>query len=595
MIPALRALVAAVALALAAPLAWGQTTATVNTPPGSIWTYLGPTFGADWVFPPPAGGALTPQTHGCIGDGVTDDTLCMQNAINAATAQGVALRVDDGYHKYKITASLTATSGILDLEGTNGNQGAYNDPGCTSGFVSGFDGDLLKITIPVYTVRRICFQMAPVPGGRHGGLAISVGTASSSMGGGVIEYNSIVNPYEGIGLASDAAGTQKVCQNTYILYNTVYNPLNIGIVLGRNSVNDGCGDTTMIANFVSCNRPAVANATGIDAWDGDVHYEGGQSGPLKCRVGFKISPGVGNSLVGQNFNGQFSGVLGDSSGTLGGSNIHDFWITTGSPSSVVGFVELSNAWASGGTIPNGDVPVLIENPGGGVVTDILINGLTARTAGTSTIMQVNGNVLNLTLNGSRLCAWNNGAVTNGLVLNFAGNIINEGHYVITGNQIGACEDYSGAAMTNGIVINPNGGTGNSNNWIVITGNDLSSTTNPIVYPPAAQLSTNNDVIIQNNLGVDDTNPAITSASTMALPHDGRTNYIVVGGTNIDRITGGTWLNRPLRIAAATNPVVFNANAGGAGVNCLFTPVTIPVGAVGSFYWNNAGSCWAHVQ
>ena len=50
--------------------AHAQSTGSVNPTPGSVWTYLGPTYGADWVMSPLAGGVVVKSVVGYYYSGM---------------------------------------------------------------------------------------------------------------------------------------------------------------------------------------------------------------------------------------------------------------------------------------------------------------------------------------------------------------------------------------------------------------------------------------------------------------------------------------------------------------------------------------------
>jgi hypothetical protein len=92
------------ALCAAALPAAAQQGATVNPTPGSVWTYLGPTFGADWA-PPSTANLITPPAYGAKGDGTTDDTAGVQACLNAASDGGTCLITNKG--RYKLSGGIT--------------------------------------------------------------------------------------------------------------------------------------------------------------------------------------------------------------------------------------------------------------------------------------------------------------------------------------------------------------------------------------------------------------------------------------------------------------------------------------------------------
>ena len=118
MIPALRYALIGLAL-LASPTAWGQGAKT-NPTPGSVWTYLGSTYGADWVYGP-TGGAIT---------GIANNTA-LKGALTPTNGQiyrqGFATPGDGGGMRY---AHSPAPCSINSGAGDDGSQVHAADGKC---------------------------------------------------------------------------------------------------------------------------------------------------------------------------------------------------------------------------------------------------------------------------------------------------------------------------------------------------------------------------------------------------------------------------------------------------------------------------------
>ncbi len=73
----------------------------------------------------------------CVGNGIADDTACMQSALNTAVANGVPLLVGFNNTKYLITSTLTS-SGVVHIEGFSpvGNDGVSNAQRCLNGLTA---------------------------------------------------------------------------------------------------------------------------------------------------------------------------------------------------------------------------------------------------------------------------------------------------------------------------------------------------------------------------------------------------------------------------------------------------------------------------
>jgi hypothetical protein len=78
----------------------------VNPPANSIWTYLGPTFGAGWAPPFGQTSCVNIAVYGAVGDGVVDNTA----AFNAAKAVTRCLVFPAGKFRFNSALSYTMTT-----------------------------------------------------------------------------------------------------------------------------------------------------------------------------------------------------------------------------------------------------------------------------------------------------------------------------------------------------------------------------------------------------------------------------------------------------------------------------------------------------
>jgi len=82
----------------------GSSAVNQNPAPGSVWTWFGPTFGADWsqqvtIFP------TSPPAYGAKGDGMSVDTAAVQACLNAAQDGGTCLISPKARHN--LTGGIT--------------------------------------------------------------------------------------------------------------------------------------------------------------------------------------------------------------------------------------------------------------------------------------------------------------------------------------------------------------------------------------------------------------------------------------------------------------------------------------------------------
>jgi hypothetical protein len=282
---------------------WFAANCTLNNGTGDSGWQIPALGGGCWMGQLLGAGRITPLMWECIGDGDANDTSCLQAAVTATETAGVQLWIDDGYHKYQITSTIVSTK-TPDLEGVTGRQGGLLFTGgqfvCPSGIVVNSNVVALQIlgTSAIqssYIVRNICFQMGATPNTRGGGAAIAVGGVSgASQIGGILEGNTIINPYECVQVDSDTGGLQAGTQQIVLRDNICRDPTIHGIVWGRNTVNDSTSGT-LDNNMVACGAVTGSNALSVIAYDGDFDWDGKNNGVGDCKIGFQITPGTINS------------------------------------------------------------------------------------------------------------------------------------------------------------------------------------------------------------------------------------------------------------------------------------------------------------
>jgi hypothetical protein len=96
------------ALAVYLGLLGGVWAVNQNPAPGSIWTWLGPTFGADWVSPVGAAGCVNIIAFGGVGNDITDNTP----AWNAAKAVSKCISFPAGTFRFNTGISHAFTANL---------------------------------------------------------------------------------------------------------------------------------------------------------------------------------------------------------------------------------------------------------------------------------------------------------------------------------------------------------------------------------------------------------------------------------------------------------------------------------------------------
>ncbi|MBV9377665.1 MAG: hypothetical protein JO320_21880, partial [Alphaproteobacteria bacterium] len=277
-------------------------------------------------------GYVTPMAYGCVGDGVADDTRCLQNAIDAAQMAGLPLRFDTA-HLFNITHTLTISAPIY-IEGQYRygiwvvNQSTGKGPeACPWGLVTrNTDIDMIRASAVTGTIRGLCIDMTGNQSiNPTAGAAINL-TPPDSLhysSGWHIEQNTILQPFDGI--AAYGTGPGKLCcgvgttaDGDAILRNTIVSPAGSAISIGKDHVNNAAGPgtvgITVSDNDIVCKtKISKSQGIGVALYEGAIWYDGTQNGPEGCHIGTLVAPGV---ISGQQQAAQFDGdgVLGDQSG-----------------------------------------------------------------------------------------------------------------------------------------------------------------------------------------------------------------------------------------------------------------------------------------
>ena len=519
------------------------------------------------------------QFYGCVGDGVADDTACVQAAISGAAGRGTPLFFD-GVHKYNITAPLTSAQ-IVDLEGfaSIGNTGPHtNTRVCPWGIVSTANTDVLQLAGDKVIVRNLCIQMAPVGSIASAGAAIRLGGIDQQHS--VIEGNTIFRPYDGIVIAGLGYSPNSSRDGAFS-DNVIRAPNHIGISVGAGTTGGVTGGNSFNNNRIGCEAGIGPNGVGFAMFDGAITWNATNLGPNNCAINFEIIPGAN-----QNANGMFTGNIGDAAGTnCGGCAAMGLYVEPQDPTAVISFLNFSRAWV--GSVQPNDTPIKLANSHGGTCNNILFTGLILH-SGTSAgqtqtnIVDIEG-CYNITISGSTIDQWISatGTTTNGILI--AGNGANEPtHIAITGNHIGVFK----GTLTNGINIQTDGTT-ITPTYLAITGNEIGNATNPIVTN-LTQSSTNGRLwVIGNNEDVDDQCPTVASATATAIP--GAATCIHLTGTTTITSLYPTWRSRKLTLIANSG---LSLNTGGAAPG-MCTNLTIPAVGAAYFWFNDGSNCWAH--
>lgn len=514
------------------------------------------------------GVSVTPMDWGCAGNGVTNDTACVQAAITASAAAGVPLHFDAA-HLYNITAPLDIAN-PLDIEGPYRygiwavNQPTGSGPEtCSWGLVTRNTGiTMLNASAITGTIRGLCIDMTgDQTANPTSGAAISITPPDTGhySSGWTVEYNTILQPNDGIaaygtGIVNVCCGKGTAADGVAILRNTIISPAGAGISIGKHHTatagGPGTVGITITDNDIVCKTPASsAQGIGVALYEGAIWYDGTQNGPEGCHIGTLVAPSNING-VGQAVQLDADGVLGDQSG------LHDFYVHPNNHG-VISYITLGGKapWASATSdlttalIDCTDATVSCQNVS---ITGAVFHGGNNLNVPILDIEGGAGGPYNVSVIGSQICPAGNpirrGSI--GIKLNAGSGAT--GRWIIANNLIGV--GCPGGQVNTGISLTINTGS-TSHGSVTITGNDISTAATPISYIPNSRDS----VIIANNMGLDDHLPNISDASEI---DPGMFPVIRIIGTGVSiRKIGRPYRNRSLRMITKDGPVRFNSGAG----------------------------------
>lgn len=483
---------------------------------------------------------LSPMDFGCVGDGVANDTTCMQAAITAAAGKQLFL----GPYLYKVGA-LTDAGGTVTIIGSQAPAGIYVTT-CTSGFLAASaNTTLLTLTANNSRVSSVCFQMGASFNSNSSGTAIVLGVATNQ----VVDHSQINFPFIGIDITGSGASQNA---NAEISGNVIIQTSNLGaaVRIGKNSTAAGTVDARILNNNIL--NYSSNTATGLLVMDsGGAIFRGND--PFQMGTGLKIYPGAGQ-FVDALF---YYDVMGDS------SYVNDVLIDTADATASIRWLNFIGAWSSSGLTNS----ILIQNTASAALTDISFVGLQipmhAGSIGTGLNIVAGSQI---SVRDSVLCGQGSLPSATGIAIGAAASNIQ-----ITGTRFSGCPGNIGTA------ISVAGGA----NYLTIVGNDLRNTTTPLSYAPNNELA-----VITNNMGLDNTSPTIASASTISLPNS--PTVFVSGGTTVTAITG-KWQARSVTIIALTAGG-FSATGGVCGASGG-TPYAFPYLQAINLLWINGTSCW----
>lgn len=479
---------------------------------------------------------------GCIGNGSTDVTVCLQTARNA----GIPLLIPN--QQFLISSTLTSPS-TASIEYITGLMGGLPPsslgvcPTNQSTILVNSDINAFNFSGTSFRLENLCIQMAPTPLTRTSGAAVLFGGTSSSHQGGDIIYDvAVFNTYDGFLAGYQVSGTTGTTQTNGVRLVDDLIVYGGHTYIGIGGTSSGASTVGLSIRNVELTCPSLActAATGIAVYDGAGDISEGDQGPYGMGVGTLIQPGSGqNIIIAQ------AGVVGDTNAT------HNLIIN--STGGIVKSYRAINAWFSG------VAPILIEDAGGiNDINDIKISAstLVGRSTSTSPFVQTQNDVAGLHFEDNTLNPFG-GTGQVGLNLNSTGV-----GATIVGNQI-----INDGKLSFFLQLStPPAGT------LVLVANDMRNVATAGI-PISGTLSTGNFAVISHNAGLDDQIVTVASSAAISLPFTPR--VIVSGSTSITSIAN-LWKGRdPFTLLPPTSGAALPS----LNVGCT----TIPTPASGTAY------------
>ena len=220
---------------------------------------------------------VTPEDFGAVGDGVADDTVAVQAALNAVPAGGI-LRIN---RLYKIATTITITKPVRIMGGTYG----YGSQ--RAGFINETDTALKMFSVLAHYVS---FEKVLLVGAGKTGTSIAI-----EVGDGVSNYDKFAFK-DDAAIISFRTGIVLKTQNAAVRGGATISTCGTGVLLaGVPGVNNNRNIYFTEANFHSCDvgleTSAEYYAVGVSNCDFNSCYAGGVKGS------FYGSQFVGNSFI----------------------------------------------------------------------------------------------------------------------------------------------------------------------------------------------------------------------------------------------------------------------------------------------------------
>jgi hypothetical protein len=531
-----RALAAAAGLLLVllAGGVWAQNTG-VNPEVGSVWTYLGATFGAGWA---PVQ-VLTPINFGATGNGISDDRAALQKAIDAAAGRTLYL----GPYRYCIGLPGLVVNHAVSIEGATPGW-PWDNTKPNYGFVACAPNiNMLTFNTDASgsSLRGVFFDAGAAGVNSSGAAITALGTSFLT-----IDHVVVYNPCIGI---DERISNSDRLEHVLIRGTAASYPEGCGgIRVGAGSTGGQLTDLRL--NSVTSDMRGdfglwVQDAGGLQIHGADF---------LFAKNGTLIKPG---------FNQSVTWLFADNS-ALGDTTCQSaVLIDTAAPTAVVTGLSFNGTWSS--SAGNGDpalgclgVGVQIQNtgPSGAVVRGVHFVGHRSYANGREGFL-VQPDAFDVTIDASMVC--NNSMRTHYTPdEHYAGITLGSGvaSVAIRNNRISpSCANAADSdKQTSGIFL------AGGNYALTIVGNDLVNSTFGLSGTPPTEFS-----VIKGNNGVDDQVDNIPAISPLPLAL--APTAALTGATGIISNITGMWFGREVYLLARDADQQFAASTGDATRVC----------------------------
>jgi hypothetical protein len=531
---------------IAALLGWG----IVTSPSLSLAQQAGNGPPVPVVQPVPqapiiTGRMVTPMDFGAVGDGVTNDTTAVQNAINTVTAAGGNHTLYLGGHSYCVSGLVL--NAPIRIVGSNKTFQSNGSPGFTQCVQNN----------PVLTIQPGANGSVLEDFVINGSTTLSTSGAEiiNQAGSTLISQVTINNPCVGI----EDDGNNNIYSGITISGSRSDSNSCGGFWVGRTTTNESTIDVR-ITNSV---LPLTGYQFGIQLQDSGGAYIYNND-ILFSQYGTLVDPGAN----------QFTDWTFASNTVLGDSVLYNgLLMSPGASSAQIRGFFCDQCWVgsvgkSGSSFIN-EPGIVLQNPNGGNFVGAHFTSLRAFSVG-GTGFVVGPNVADVVLNDSALCGLNLSNSTN-----VFGAEINGGAAVhIQNNRIAfGCNGTRGNPLTAAILIQGGSLTGP----LMVVGNDLSGNTTPISV--ASAFSATQMAIIEHNLPYPNGLTTVTAAATITAPIQ---SIFALSGTTTISTINGYWLDR--RITMIDTQGAALSTTGG---NIAAVPASFTANQTIECYWSGA--------